>query len=89
MRVKKKLFLVQGEFIVGEYSQNFSMVTMATNEQMANKKVNSYFKEYYGKGNLTDSCDFDYLYNHGEVRVKIDTIRESSPEGVVKSLSMI
>ena len=80
------LFLVDGEFICGDSCQIFQCVTYANSQDSAEKKVEKYFRNYYGEEDFDEEIDrFDYLYCCGAVRVKIRDIREATIEKVIES----
>ena len=64
-----KTYLVEFEFICGEYGQIFMHVFEAFGEEEVEEKIQDYLKAYYGDVE-TECVDDTWYYFSGEVAVK-------------------
>lgn len=72
---EQKLYLVNFEFICGEYEQRFHRLFYARNANYLEKKVRIYLSNYYGTA-LAEINDDIYYYWDSEVAVKLDGYSE-------------
>ncbi|MBI4687240.1 MAG: hypothetical protein HY756_05605 [Nitrospirae bacterium] len=73
--VKEKLYLVNFEFICGEYEQKFDRLFYARNANNLEKRVHIYLSNYYGTA-LAEIDDDVYYYWDSEVAVKFNGYSE-------------
>ncbi|MEW6558565.1 MAG: hypothetical protein AB1349_14645 [Elusimicrobiota bacterium] len=79
----KKPYIVNCEFISGRYSQLFYQVFYTSNKNKLAKMIKTYFENYYGPGNNTETKNDVYYYFNGEVAVKVEGWEE------IKSFSQL